>query len=145
VITLEVLAGARRGTALAFDGAAVTVGRSQGCQLQLPDEGVASEQVQIFREEDQYIVRDLQSGQPTRVRRGNAEIALDERNRFELPLRDGDSLCFGEPTSAVVVACRFAESESTVPAARIQAERAFTDFARVSDDVTRDSDAARKL
>src|SRR5262245_39628196 len=94
MITLEVLQGEQTGRVYELDAAAITIGRAPGNQVVLADYHLSGEHGQIFREDDQYIYRDLRSTNGSRIRRAGADVPLDGN---EAPLRDGDQILLGDP------------------------------------------------
>src|SRR5262245_58736214 len=106
ILTLEVLRGASQGQKFPLAAPTVTIGRAATNQVVLTGYHLSSEHGQIFREDDQFIYRDLRSTNGSRIRRGNDELVLDGAERAEAALQDGDQLFLGDPTQPVVLVCR---------------------------------------
>ena len=145
MLTLEVVEGSARGTTFPVDDSAstVTIGRAPTNQIVLSDYHLSGEHGQIFRENDQYIYRDLRSTNGTRLRRGGEETVLDGSERSEVTLRDGDQLVLGDPHEPVILLCRV--SGVAEPDVWVQAQRTLADFPKVADEVSRDTATAKKL
>ncbi len=130
MITLEVLQGEQAGRVFELDAAAITIGRAPGNQVVLGDYHLSGEHGQIFREDDQYIYRDLRSTNGSRIRRDGAEVPLDGS---EAPLRDGDQILLGDPSGPVILACKVKLPE-TPDSERVLAKRTIGDLPAVERD-----------
>src|SRR5258706_4396620 len=109
MITIEVITGQAAGAVFELDLPVLTIGRSPSNQVVLTDYHLSGEHGQIFREDDQYIYRDLRSTNGSRIRRDGAEVPLDGN---EAPLRDGDQILLGDPSGPVILACKVKLPES---------------------------------
>ena len=144
MLTIECVQGLNRGTVFERDSTRVTIGRAAGNEVSLPDEPIAEHHAQLFRELEQWNYQDLtHGGPPARIRRRGGEIVVEGTR--PVALVDGDLVQIGGPGGPVLSVRLGAIDESTVPAASIVSERAFDEFPRVADNVTRDSRTARKL
>ena len=110
MIVVEVVRGETAGRIFELDQPTVTLGRSSTNALALPDYHLSGEHGQIFREEDQYVYRDLKSTNGTVLERGDRKQAVDATCRYEIVLRDGDRLVLGDPERAVVLSLRLPAS-----------------------------------
>jgi len=133
MITLEVLSGAEAGKRFETDAPAITIGRAPGNQVVLADYHLSGEHGQIFREDDQYIYRDLHSTNGSRIKRGDVELVLDGTERAEAPLRDGDRILLGDPGEPVILACKVRLAEES-ESERVLAKRTITDLPAVERD-----------
>jgi Nif-specific regulatory protein len=146
MITLEVLQGQATGAVFELDQPAITIGRSPSNQGVLADYHLSGEHGPIFREDDQYIYRDLRSTNGSRIRRGDTEIVLDGGERAEAALRDGDQILLGDRNEAVILACRVKVGETAAgPMERLLAKRELQDADAVAAEVERDPALGRAL
>ncbi|HEX2568134.1 MAG TPA: sigma 54-interacting transcriptional regulator [Polyangia bacterium] len=145
MLTIEVLRGSAKGRILSVETPTIGIGRAPTNQLTLSDYHLSGEHGQIFREDDQYIYRDLRSTNGSRLRRGGKDVILDGLERQEVVLEDGDELHLGDPTEPVILACRLRENTSPGANVWVQAQRTLDEFPRVAEDVARDTATAKKL
>jgi Nif-specific regulatory protein len=142
MITLEVVRGQSRGEVYELDAPAITIGRAPSNQVVLAEAHLSGEHGQIFREEEQYIYRDLRSTHGSRLRRGAEEFRLDAT--AEAALRDGDQLSLGDPADPVVLVCRLRAEETSAVAEEL-AKRDLTELPQVAAKVERDPAHFRAL
>ncbi|HEY3358180.1 MAG TPA: sigma 54-interacting transcriptional regulator [Polyangia bacterium] len=137
MIQLHVQAGEQSGRTFESDNPGVVgIGRNPGNALTLPDYHLSGEHGQVFREDDQYIYRDLRSTNGSRVKRGERLIELDANHR-EVVLRDGDVLLLGDPAAPVAIECHVPADE-TDGAERVIALRSLSELREVEGKVERD-------
>jgi transcriptional regulator with GAF, ATPase, and Fis domain len=114
MIRLEVIDGEDRGRAIESNADLVTIGRAAENHLVVAAIHVSGEHAQIAFAGDKYVVRDNQSTNGTRVRRGASVIALSAQTLRETGLEDGDVIEVGEPEHPVRISVGVAEeSDST--------------------------------
>ncbi len=142
MITLEVLAGEKAGATFELDLPVLTIGRAPSNQVVLTDYHLSGEHGQIFREDDRYIYRDLKSTNGSRVRRGDASIALDDGSAHETVLNDGDQLLLGDPAQPVVVRCRVRIDDDGRGKQEIIAKRDLSELPEVQGKIERERAAA---
>jgi Nif-specific regulatory protein len=163
MLTLEVVQGTNQGARFELENAPATVARTAASELQvsagrdvsgphrLPGES-AQDLAQVFREDDQYLLRDLGAAPVSVLRRGagGAVVELpvvDGAGRRELPLRDGDVIRFGDPREPhLLLRARLSEPEIEAPGAtELLARRALADLPVVAAQVERDPALFRLL
>src|SRR5579883_234506 len=154
MLTLEVLQGTNRGSVFELEQAPVTIARApSGEVLVAPAREPTGprgaeprpELLQLFREDEAYLVRDLAGG-GARVHRptasGTEELALDGSGRREVALRDGDRI---ELPGAPATTLRVRIHEPPESPTELLAKRALADLPEVAAQVERDPATFRLL
>jgi Nif-specific regulatory protein len=80
----------------AFEGRAISIGRTPGNDLVLPVAHISSQHATISYRDGEYALSDLGSTNGSVVVRGEERILLGERGVPELALREGDLLVLGD-------------------------------------------------
>ncbi len=86
-IHLEVIAGPDQGRTRRFRGVRMVIGRIHGCDFKLADDSVSRRHLEIILGDDGVLLRDLGSGNGTRV---NGDKVTESR------LQDGDEIAIGK-------------------------------------------------
>ena len=147
MITLEVLNGEAKGGIFELDLPVFSLGRAPNNQVVLSDYHLSGEHGQIFREDDNWVYRDLRSTNGSRIRRAGESMVLDGSLQWEAALRDGDEIEMGDPGDPVLVRVRLkAESDSSAADKQeLIAQRAIADLPAVQGLVERDPARAAAL
>lgn len=148
MITLQVLSGSTQGATHTLDDAVISVGRAPTNRVVLPDYHLSGEHAQIFVEGDQYIFRDLRSTNGSAIRRNGKTIAVDASRDWELVLRGGDEILFGDAKEPVVVRVELAPSHDAATerlADRLIASRSIIDLAAVTHQIEHDPASAVRV
>ena len=136
MIRLEVVQGEDEGRVLESEDERITIGRSPGATFRLEDYHLSGEHGLIFREEDQFIYRDLRSTNGSMLLRGAKRVLLDGSDRWESTLRDGDKLLLGDAASPVIVHLKLMESGApSEETQRIIAQRSLNELSAVAGEV----------
>ena len=136
MIRLEVVQGEDEGRVLESEDERITIGRSPGATFRLEDYHLSAEHGLIFREEDQFIYRDLRSTNGSMLLRGAKRVLLDGSDRWESTLRDGDKLLLGDAASPVILHLKLLESGApSAETQRIIAQRSLNELSTVADEV----------
>src|SRR5690606_12971123 len=120
-LTLEVIAGKSKGRKRRFSGVRMVVGRSPECEFHIPDPSVSRRHLELVPDESGVLMRDLGSGNGTRV---NGEITS------ERILEHGDEIDLGQTT------LRFVDEIAAVRLAR-EAEARREEEARFAEEQAR--------
>jgi Nif-specific regulatory protein len=144
MIKLQVRRGEQAGRTVESDAPLIGIGRNPENVLQLPDYHLSGEHGQIYREDENYVYRDLRSTNGSRVQRGETVIDLDAAGRREVALHDGDVLLLGDATAPVAIECRVQLEESD-DAQRIIAVRSLAEMRDVAGKVEADPTGAIAL
>lgn len=88
-LTLEVISGKSKGRKRRFSGVRMVIGRSPECEFHIPDPSVSRRHLELVQDESGVLMRDLGSGNGTRV---NGEITS------ERILEHGDEIDLGQTT-----------------------------------------------
>lgn len=107
-LTLEVIAGKSKGRKRRFSGVRMVIGRSPECEFHIPDPSVSRRHLELVQDESGVLMRDLGSGNGTRV---NGEVTS------ERILEHGDEIDLGQTT------IRFVDEIAAVRIAREEAAR----------------------
>jgi hypothetical protein len=107
-IKLEIIAGPDAGKKRRFKGVRMIIGRTPGVDLQLSDQSVSRRHVELVRGDDGVVLRDLGSGNGTKV--NGARVA-------ERQLEHGDEITIGKTT------IRFIDEVAAFQKAREAAEK----------------------
>lgn len=110
MIRLQVIDGEDRGRAIESAADLLAIGRADSNHLALSAIHVSGEHAQILFVGDRYVVRDLQSTNGTRVRRGgNVVTTLSSQGEREATVENGDVLEVGEPEHPVRISVAIAD------------------------------------
>lgn len=109
MIRLEVIDGEDRGRVIESSADLVTIGRAAENHLSVSAIHVSGEHAQISFAGDHYVVRDNQSTNGTRVRRGTSVVELSSQGTRETALEHGDVIEVGEPEHPVRIAVAVAD------------------------------------
>jgi DNA-binding winged helix-turn-helix (wHTH) protein len=100
---LIVVEGELQGQQWVMHSQELTIGRGGNCDIVLPEQQISREHVRIRKDQDRYLVQDLESKNGTHV---NGEPLMSEARE----LREGDEIQI-----ALCVKLKFIGSEATVP------------------------------
>ena len=142
MIRLEVVSGQDAGRVLESRGDIVRIGRAAGNDLVLSEFHVSGEHATIVFSGETYVVRDLQSTNGTRVRRGGRVIEVAEAAGREVALESGDELLVGDVQEPVPVHVDVGDEADD---ARIVSKRQIDEIERVEQEVGADRAVLQKL
>ena len=120
----------------------VSIGRAATNNLVVSEFHVSGEHAVVAMLLDQYVVRDLNSTNGTRVIRGTEKLEVSDRVGHETLLLSGDILEVGDPEAPVRVDVQIIEEHDS---ARIVSVRTVDEFAQVEAQVGADGAILRKL
>jgi transcriptional regulator with GAF, ATPase, and Fis domain len=143
MIRLEVVQGQDKGRAYESDDQQILIGRAANAAFQLSDSHLSSEHGLIFRDQANYVYRDLRSTNGSMLLRGQKRVLLDGSDRWEAGLRDGDRLLLGDATSPVIVLCKLQDEQLEQGDPKVIAKRGRNDLDEVEHKVEKSGDAAR--
>jgi len=142
MIRLEVLGGTDAGRVVESHDDLVRIGRSDRNDLCVSEFHVSGEHASILLAGDDYVLRDHQSTNGTRVRRGDETIVLIGDGPRETTLESGDELWLGDPEQPVRVSVHIGEEPDDT---RIVSVRKVAEISRVEAEVGADRELLRGL
>jgi pSer/pThr/pTyr-binding forkhead associated (FHA) protein len=143
MIRLEVVQGQDKGMAYETEEPQVLIGRADNASFLLSDSHLSGEHGLIFRDQANYVYRDLRSTNGSMLLRGQKRVLLDGSDRWEAGLRDGDRLLLGDATSPVIVLCKLQDEQLEQGDPKVIAKRGRNDLDEVEHKVEKSGDAAR--
>lgn len=142
MLRLTVLSGQGQGRALESKDNELYIGRNPSSELALPDHHISSDHCVITTVLDGYVIRDLQSTNGTRVRRGQGVISVSHLPERETPLETGDVIELGDIEAPVQISVALADDEES---ARVVTLRNMREIAKVEAQLETDGASLRRV
>ena len=136
MIRLEILQGDGQGQVVESNEEVITIGRADTSDLHIDAPHISGEHASIVFTGEVYVVRDHDSTNGTRIKRGAGVIDLAAQPGRELVLDKADCLLLGEEYSSIEVAVHFDDDDDD--GSRIVAMRSVADLEEVEHKVNRD-------
>jgi Nif-specific regulatory protein len=142
LIRVEVIEGQDRGRKLESRADFLRIGRGEAADLTVSEWHVSGEHAAIVLAGEQYLVRDLQSTNGTRVLRGGEVLDVAKSTGREVALRDEDILLLGDAERPVRLQVRLEEDDDD---ARIVTVRRVAELGRLEADLGADAQVLHAL